>query len=120
LFVLQTLSARGELTVNQLAEQALTHQSSVSMVASKLVEKGLVKKHKPEQGDGRCVVLGVTPKGRLLLAKAPPMAQEYLVAAVQKMKSVERTALSVSLGKLVRALEASHLEPRMLFEEHAR
>ena len=47
LFVLQQLrSAGGALTPGELAERTLTHQSSVSVVARRLVDGGLVKRQR--------------------------------------------------------------------------
>jgi DNA-binding MarR family transcriptional regulator len=117
LFVLQALAGEGQMTVSELAMRTLTHQSSVSVVASKLVRQGLASKRKPSNGDGRFVVLSVTAKGRKLLSRAPPMAQERLVRAVQKMTPGEREALGKWLHRLVQALAGTQVVPGMLFEE---
>ena len=61
LFVLQQLSQGEALSANDLAERTLTHQSSVSVVVSRLREKGLVIGH-PSPNDGRCLALSLTEK----------------------------------------------------------
>src|SRR4051812_34367130 len=92
LFVLQNLSAEGALSVNELAARTLTHQSSVSVVVKRLVERRLVTKQ-TSPDDGRRVLLSVTPKGRKLLARAPEAAQERLIAGVEALPSYERRTL---------------------------
>ena len=42
LFVLQRLAGAPPLSINELADRTLTHQSSVSVVVSRLVRAGLV------------------------------------------------------------------------------
>src|SRR5579885_2556290 len=42
LFVLRALAAEPGLSINELAERTMTHQSSVSVVVSRLVARGLV------------------------------------------------------------------------------
>src|SRR5256712_2801661 len=59
LFVLQQLRvAGGALTPGELAERTLTHQSSVSVVAGRLVEGGLAKRQQ-SRADGRRVELSL-------------------------------------------------------------
>ncbi|HEY7394673.1 MAG TPA: MarR family winged helix-turn-helix transcriptional regulator, partial [Gemmatimonadaceae bacterium] len=44
LFVLQQLAERSADSLNELAERTATHQSSVSVVVRRLVERGLVSR----------------------------------------------------------------------------
>src|SRR5205814_5128834 len=44
LFVLQRLAASPAMSINDLAEGTVTHQSSVSVVRRRLVERGLVRR----------------------------------------------------------------------------
>src|SRR5437667_8531599 len=69
-FVLHKLADVEPLSLNQLAERTLTHQSSVSVVVQRLVEQGLVERARSEV-DGRSVMLSLTPTGRATLKKAP-------------------------------------------------
>src|SRR3954454_6799254 len=52
LFVLQQLADAGPCSIKELAERTLTHQSSVSVVVSRLIERGLVSRRASES-DGR-------------------------------------------------------------------
>ena len=74
LFVFQQLrSAGGALTPGELAERTLTHQSSVSVVARRLVDGGLVKRQR-SPADGRRVELSLTPAGRAAVRRRPRLA----------------------------------------------
>src|SRR3954451_6196920 len=52
LFVLQRLAGARSLSVSELAERTHTHQSSVSVVVTKLARRGLVTRERAE-GDAR-------------------------------------------------------------------
>jgi DNA-binding MarR family transcriptional regulator len=117
LFVLQSLEARGPMTVNALAAHTATHQSSVSVVTRTLEEAGLVQRRKPPAGDGRFVELSVTARGRATVKRAPPMAQERMLRAVRRMRPAERATLARWLARLAEAMEASAKLPPMLFED---
>src|SRR5690349_3710269 len=71
LWVLQLLEARPSQSVNDLAEATATHQSSVSVVVRRLVDRGFVTR-KAAIEDRRRVCVDITDAGRDLLQKAPP------------------------------------------------
>jgi DNA-binding MarR family transcriptional regulator len=116
LFVLSKLDALGPGSINDLAARTITHQSSVSVVAHKLVERGLAARA-PSSADGRRVVLRITAAGRKALRAAPEAAQEKLIAAVGKMKPDEQMRLSRLLRTLVAAAGLDQTEPVMFMEE---
>src|SRR5436190_22266036 len=74
LFVLQALADEKKLTVNQLAERTYTHQSSVSVVAAKLAERGLIARVRSTR-DARHVEITLTSAGRDALRRAPRAPQ---------------------------------------------
>ncbi|HYM21009.1 MAG TPA: MarR family transcriptional regulator [Candidatus Kapabacteria bacterium] len=117
LFVLQKLKEEHGLSLNDLAERTLTHQSSVSVVIKRLVEKDLVRRERSDE-DGRQLVLGITPKGRRLLVRAPHAKQDWLITALEQMKPVSRKRFDRAFTEL---LELSGLAkkgyPPLLFAE---
>jgi MarR family transcriptional regulator, lower aerobic nicotinate degradation pathway regulator len=117
LFVLQTLGASaGPMSVNDLAEATLTHQSSVSVVVRKLVERGLVQRRRARD-DARRLELEPTAAGHALLRQAPPTAQQRLVEATRRLPPGTRTVLAEGLAALVAEMRpAGELAP-MFFEE---
>jgi DNA-binding MarR family transcriptional regulator len=84
LFVLHKLSEEEGLSINDLAERTLTHQSSVSVIVQKLKAKGLVKKTISD-GDGRKSQLSLTKKGETTIKKAPAAVQEILIEAIEEL-----------------------------------
>jgi len=116
LFVLQQLAEAGSCSIGELAEHTLTHQSSVSVVVSRLIERGLVSRRASET-DGRRVQVALTPAGRTLLRQAPPMAQAHLIAGLRRMSTAQRGALAQGLSALVREIGAEAQSPTLLFED---
>lgn len=114
-FALQVIAARPAISLNELAEQTRTHQSTVSVVVTRLVEAKLVRRVSAKE-DARRRELAVTPKGRALLARAPHVAQERLVEGVERLSSRQRTELRRSLDALVVAMGLGDETPTMFFE----
>src|ERR1700688_4078890 len=63
LFVLRTAADSPGLSLNELAARTRTHQSSVSVVVTRLAQKGLVQKRTAD-GDARRVEVRLSPSGR--------------------------------------------------------
>jgi DNA-binding MarR family transcriptional regulator len=123
LFVLQKLAEDRALSVNELAVRTHTHQSSVSVVVQRLVDRRLVSRQRSEK-DARQLELSVTGAGRAVLKAAPEATQDRLIAALRDMPPAEVGRLSGSLKKLLGRLGIDPAEPAsMLFEDeenHAR
>lgn len=116
LFLLQQIRASRHLTVNDLAALAMTTQSTVSIVLSRLESKGLVKR-KRSPVDRRSVVLQLTAAGKRLLLRAPRPATSEVIRALARLSEEELNALSRGLGALGRELGFAAKPPPMLFEE---
>lgn len=115
LFVLQRLAGAPALSLNELARRTLTHQSSVSVVVSKLVRAGLVARTRAD-ADGRRVEIMLTKAGRTVLSRAPAAAQDRLIAALGVLGTETRRDLSRRLGQLVEAMALPARHPPMFFE----
>lgn len=116
LFVLQRLADDPQLSVNELAERTLTHQSSVSVVVQRLCAKGLVARRTSKE-DARRAVLSLTKRGRGILTRAPGAAQDRLIAGLLGLTSVERRSLAKGLGRLLEAMGEPEGRAPMFFEE---
>ncbi|XXX77919.1 MarR family transcriptional regulator [Sorangium sp. So ce134] len=115
LFVLQQLEQAAAASIAELAQRTLTHQSSVSVVVTRLAERGLVaRRASPE--DARRTEISLTPAGRALLRRAPRTVQAELIAAVDRLPEDERRGLAQSLTTLARALGAGDEAPPLFFE----
>jgi DNA-binding MarR family transcriptional regulator len=119
LFVIQKLGEESVMSVNDLAERTWTHQSSVSVVVQRLVEKGLVKR-KESRTDRRRVELSLTSEGKKLLTHSHYIPQERLIEAIESMKSNERKQLSALLRAVVETMGISSHAPGMFFEAESK
>ena len=119
LFVLERLAASDRpLSVNELADRTLTHQSSVSVVVSKLEARGLIERSAAAD-DARRAQLSLTAKARALLRKAPRAAQDRILDALGEMSDADRKSLARLLGELARRVSGLDGErpAAMLFED---
>jgi DNA-binding MarR family transcriptional regulator len=119
LFVLGKIAeAEKPLSVNELAQRTLTHQSSVSVVVQKLEQQGLVSRAKNTR-DARRVELSLTARARQLLRKAPPTPQDRIIRAVAAMPAGRRRQLADLLGQLASSV-AGESPAAMFFEDDQR
>ena len=118
LFVLEQLKPGRALSLRELAERTLTHESSVSVVAQRLVDAGLIARRRSKE-DGRRAQLTLLAPGRTLLRKSPRLAQGKLIAGIEALPERQRRALASSLQALVAGLGLGGRSPAMFFEEGA-
>ena len=118
LLVLQRLAEAPTLSVNELADRTFTHQSTVSVVVTRLVDRGLVRRSRADD-DGRRAELALTAPGRALLQRAMSSAQGELIDALQDMTSAELRAIATGLHGIVESLGVSSEPAGMFFEELA-
>ena len=116
LFVLKALSGAPAMSLNDLAARTCTHQSTVSVFVKRLVDRGLVSRA-TSQVDARRVDLGLTRRGRALLARSPLAAQDRLIEGLEKLPHKERQGLATALHHLVEAMQLDGEAPTMFFEE---
>lgn len=118
LFVLQTLASGSSMSVNELAERTHTHQSSVSVVISRLIEAKLVSRA-VSRVDARRAEVSVTAAGRKLLRTTFITPQQRLLRALNEL---EPARLSIFRGLLEEVLHISALDDEnapMFFERSA-
>jgi MarR family transcriptional regulator, lower aerobic nicotinate degradation pathway regulator len=116
LFVLERVATNQPVSVNELAELTLTHQSSVSVVAQKLVERGFLEQRQAPQ-DRRRKELTITKVGRKALKRAPTSVQDRLIAAASTMGIEDQRTLERLLGMLTDAIGLQDSEPVLFFEK---
>jgi DNA-binding MarR family transcriptional regulator len=117
-FVLQKLAEAGGTSINELAARTHTHQSSVSVVAQKLVDRKLVRRMRSPR-DARKVELALTDQGKALLRKAPPAAQDRLIAALKSLAAPRRRLLNRLLADLIQKMRIEREPPTLFFEDHS-
>lgn len=120
LFVVQTLAeAEGDLSVNELAERTYTDQSTLSVVAQRLEDLGLIVRRRSAE-DRRRVHLSVTAKGRALVRRNIPSPQHGLLEGIRRLPPGARAGLATHLKDLVRAMGLDQAPAPMMFEDDAR
>lgn len=118
LFVLSTLAETPALSVAELAKRALTDQSSVSTVVTRLVDRALIAR-KPSAKDRRRAELRITAAGQRILQNAPPVPQTRMIEAIRAMPAARRAELVRALDALVDAIGAEDVKPRMFFQDES-
>ena len=116
LYVLSCLSRHSPCSVNELAARSATDQSSVSVVVSRLVALGHVRRV-TSKSDRRRLELSLTRSGRALLQSAPEAAQDRLISSLSQLKKTELATLSRLLRKVVEGADVSQQVPSLFFEE---
>lgn len=114
LYVLAELGKTPSLSLGELADRTHTDQSSVSVVVTRLVQRGLVERQRA-QDDARRLVLTLTRAGRAALQKAPPVAQEQLLEIVGRIPAPERKRFADTFVQLVEEMGGGPAP--MLFED---
>ncbi len=106
LLVLEALSVRPGLSVNELARISHTHQSSVSGVVAGLKESGYVDVRRGHD-DHRVVRIRLTARGRKLMERAHGVNLNPTRDGIQRLTPAQRTQLLESLTTLLEGMKAS-------------
>lgn len=115
LFVLSRLADTPALSVNDLAARTATHQSSVSVVVSKLVQLGLLRRSR-SKADARVAEISITTKGRSALRRAPSSIQDALMNGLKTLRPADRKRLAALLGTWLHEAGFDVEPPPMFFE----
>jgi DNA-binding MarR family transcriptional regulator len=102
LFLLQILAPGDVMSINELAARSCTHQSSVSVVARRLVEAKLVKRAS-STADGRRLDLSLTAAGRRLLKFRLITPQQRMIDALTRLEPPRLWDLRLLLEEVVAA-----------------
>lgn len=116
LFVLQQLNEKAVDSLNELAERTATHQSSVSVVVRRLVDRGLVTRTAAVH-DRRRVQIALTEDGRTMLAGAPTTVQAQLIDGLMHMTDEQRRKLADLMEEWLLHARIDLAAPPMLGEE---
>ncbi|HVX39731.1 MAG TPA: MarR family transcriptional regulator [Gemmatimonadaceae bacterium] len=98
LFVLEQLAQHPASSLTDLAERTATHQSSVSVVVQRLVDRGFVNRTR-SASDRRFVEIVITDAGRDVLASAPETVQVKLLNGLHRFEDGERERLAALLER---------------------
>jgi DNA-binding MarR family transcriptional regulator len=116
LFVLQKLDPDEPLSLNELSARTLTHQSSVSVVVSRLVARGLVERSRSPE-DGRRIELRLSAEGEELLTQTPAAMQIRLIESLRALPGRDLRTLAGLLTQVVHSMGAADESTGFLFDE---
>jgi len=116
LFVLHCLAEKSADSLNELADRTATHQSSVSVVVTRLLQKGYVSRT-PSAVDRRRVLLEITPLGREILTSAPTTIQMRLISSLRDMPPEDIATLATLIRRWVSGAEIDTSLAPMLGED---
>lgn len=119
LFTLEQLGRAPAQSINELAELTRTHQSSVSVVVRRLVERGLAARRQADD-DARRVELRITVAGQTLLRRSPATPQGRLIEALERIPPTARSRFAELLERIVEEMGASRESAAMFFEDNQR
>lgn len=118
LFVLRELSLEPGASIRRLSELTLTDPSSVSVLVSRLVERGLVTRTL-DPSDRRKSALSLSRKGAALLRRAPEPYQGKLIGVLRGLPLSELSVLRTTLARLAGSL-GLELDAPLFFEAPGR
>lgn len=100
--ILKHVAGNAGASINDLAAETLTHQSTVSEVAGRLEGKGLLVRSRSNE-DGRRRELQITDAGRAALATSAETIQETLMRALASLPTETLDCLVTGLDGLIAA-----------------
>jgi len=101
LSALSALAKRGELTLGELAGLEQIAPPSMTRIAARLEERGLVERH-ADPADRRVARVAITPEGAQLLEETRTRRDAYLAERIQRFTDDERATLELALPLLER------------------
>ncbi|HEY5061584.1 MAG TPA: MarR family transcriptional regulator [Gemmatimonadaceae bacterium] len=115
LFVLQLLASEPMLSINELAARALTQQSTISLLVTRLAHAGLVHRERSDD-DARRARVVLTAKGQRMVRRAPTPPMARMIAAVETLAPADLRGLERGLGALLKAMKIATSGDALMFE----
>lgn len=109
LLALDLLRNEGAMSPAALSRALHVSASTVTGIADRLEAKGLLERRR-DTSDRRVVRLHLSPAGGELLLAAPSPLQDKLLAGLNGLPELERTAIAMSLERVVDLMEAEDVD----------
>jgi len=116
LWALKTIYQMGSLSLGELSKGMYSHPSTVSGVVDRLERKGYVVRDRTDK-DRRVVNVRLTPKGKMIVKKAPNPVQGKMIYGLRKLKKTKLNLIYQSVQELVGIMEAHNLKVTFFFDE---
>jgi DNA-binding MarR family transcriptional regulator len=95
---------RGPMQTGQLAAEMKISAPAITQLTDRLIRKGLIERSAAAD-DRRCVIVGLSDDGRMLVDRFNRRRQEIFDEALAELSETERKQAVEVLGKVVKALE---------------
>jgi DNA-binding MarR family transcriptional regulator len=119
LFILRELADTDALTINALAERAMTGQNTVSAVVTRLEKRRLVSRGR-SRADGRVVTVTISAAGRRLVQRAPEPVTGRLLDVLRALPANDVRTVAHAMTVLNDGLGLrDDADAAMLFENEA-
>ena len=116
---LATLERSGPRRLTALAVQEGVTQPAMTQLIGRLQDAGLVRRE-ADPADGRVVQVGLTDRGRDLLARRRAVRAERLAAILDQISPEDRAALAAALPAIDALASAQrHAPPAVRYEQPA-
>ena len=115
LLLLRAIHEQGEVTIGEIANEISLSQATVTTILDRLEKRKLVYRARSSQ-DKRKVHAYLTEEGQTLLQHAPLPLQEHFIRQFKDLKDWEQTMILSSLQRVVRMMDAEHLDAAPMLE----
>jgi MarR family transcriptional regulator, organic hydroperoxide resistance regulator len=116
LWAIKMIGDLSPIRVSDLAARMYLHPATVVGILNRLELLGLIKRVRTNE-DRRVVKVELTEEGKVIVAKAPQVAQGLLVAGLEVLPIKKLKDIAAGLEELVRILGAQELPPRLILSQ---
>lgn len=94
--------------IGVIAREVSLSQATVTTIVDRLEHRELVRRER-DQRDRRKVIIQLTPQGRGVLEKSPPILQEQFIERFNQLESWEQTQMLATLQRIAGMMDAQEL-----------
>jgi DNA-binding MarR family transcriptional regulator len=116
LIILQEISNRKEVAVNEIAKAVSLGQPTVTGILERLENRGLIVRRRSKR-DKRKVFISITEKCQEFMEKAPPPMQEHFTHAFNSLQDWEQSMILASLQRIVSLMDAKSIQAAPILAE---
>lgn len=109
LLLLQAISAKGQVTIGEIARDISLSQATVTNILDRLEKRGMIYRERSNH-DKRKVHAHLTDKGAAILKGAPTPLQEHFVKQFRNLHDWEQNTILSSLQRIAQMMDAQHID----------
>ena len=113
LWAIKIIAQKAPISGSELARRMYLHPATVVGIVDRLEGGGLVSRTRSRE-DRRVVQIGLTERGKELVARSPEVAHGLLVKGLETLDKERLLSMSSQLEQLVEILGAQEIPPKLL------